>query len=99
VRACFMLARVHTPSSLVRERERDEGKRERGRERKREREKEGGGGKRERERGRICPELLFLLFKGMTGALAPFSYLVIKNCHTIRWSLLLKNYSQKRQTQ
>ncbi len=39
--------------------------------REREREKERG---RERERYRICPELLFL--KGMTGALAPFSYLV-----------------------
>ncbi len=36
----------------------------------RERDKE-----RERERCRICPELLFFL-KGMTGALAPFSYLV-----------------------
>ncbi len=47
-----------------REREKD-----RERERKREREKE-------RERCRICPELLFLLLKGMTGALAPFSYLV-----------------------
>ena len=31
---------------------------------------------RERERCRICPELLFLFLKGMTGALAPFSYLV-----------------------
>jgi hypothetical protein len=29
---------------------------------------------RERERCRICPELLFLFLKGMTGALAPFSY-------------------------
>ena len=36
--------------------------------RKRERERE-----RERER---CPEMLFLILKGMTGALAPFSYLV-----------------------
>jgi hypothetical protein len=43
-----MLARVSTPSSLVRERE------------------------REREKGRKR-EYLFL--KGMTGALAPFSYL------------------------
>ncbi len=57
----------------VRERKR-EGKREKikrgkegGRERERKREKE-----RERER---CPELLLFL-KGMTGALAPFSYLV-----------------------
>ncbi len=60
--AYFMLARVRTPSSPVRERER-----------KRERERE-----RERERCRICPELLFLFLflKGMTGALAPFSYLV-----------------------
>jgi hypothetical protein len=33
-------------------------------------EREGEG-----ERCRICPKLLFL--KGMTGALAPFSYLVI----------------------
>ncbi len=31
---------------------------------------------RERERERICSELLFLFLKGMTGALAPFSYLV-----------------------
>ncbi len=28
----------------------------------------------ERERFRICSELLFLFLKGMTGALAPFSY-------------------------
>jgi len=53
VRACFILARVRTPSSPVRERER-EIERERGR--KTEREKERG-----RERCRICPELLFLL--------------------------------------
>jgi hypothetical protein len=38
------------------------------REREREREKEKEG---ERERCRICPELLFLFLKGMTGAL-PF---------------------------
>ncbi len=83
--ACFMLARVRTPSSPVREREKE---RERGRERRREigrekdiniyiyieREREIG---RERERCRICPELLFLFLKGMTGALAPFSYPVI----------------------
>jgi len=62
VQACFMLARMRTPSSLVRERER-------GRETKREGEKEG-------ERCRVCPELLFLFLKGMAGALAPFSYLV-----------------------
>jgi len=46
--------------------------------RKRERQRERG---REREkdikRCRICPELLFLFLKGMTGALAPFSYLVV----------------------
>ncbi len=41
------------------------------RKREREREKEG-----ERER-----ELLFLFFKGMTGALAPFSYLVFNICN------------------
>jgi hypothetical protein len=66
---------VRTPSSLVREREKEKGrerKRERERVRKRERE-----GERERERCRICPELLFLFLKGMMGALAPFSYLVV----------------------
>jgi hypothetical protein len=57
--------RVRTPSSPVRERER-----ERQRQRKRE-----GEGERGRER---CPELLFLSLKGMTGALAPFSYQVSK---------------------
>jgi hypothetical protein len=64
--------RVRTPSPYKSEREK-EGERERGRER----EKEGGRerkreGEREREK---CPEL-FLFLKGMTGALAPFSYLV-----------------------
>ncbi len=34
-------------------------------------------GERERERFRTCPELSFLFLKGMTGALAPFSYLVV----------------------
>jgi hypothetical protein len=68
-----MLARVRTPSSPVRERERE---RERASEREREREKERV---RERERCRIYPELLFLFLKGMTGALAPFSYQVDKN--------------------
>ncbi len=59
--ACFVLSRVRTPSSSpVRKRERE-----------REREKEG-----EIERCRMCPDLLLLLLKGMTGALAPFSYLV-----------------------
>ncbi len=80
MRACFMLARVCTPSSSVREIER---RREIWRERGREREGERDGGKegerereRERERCRICPKLLFLFLKGMTGALATFSYLV-----------------------
>jgi hypothetical protein len=60
VRACFML--------LNGEREREiEIERERVCERERE---------RERERCRMCPEMLFLFFKGMMGALAPFSYLV-----------------------
>ncbi len=38
------------------------------------RERERG---REGERCRIYPELLFLFFKGMMGALAPFRYLVL----------------------
>ncbi len=67
MRACFMLVRVSTPSSPVRERERET---ERGREGGREREKERVSEK-EGERKR---EYLFL--KGMTGALATFSYLV-----------------------
>ncbi len=50
-----------------------ERERERERERKREKERER---ERKRERCRICPELLFLFLKGMTGAMAPFSYLV-----------------------
>ncbi len=49
-------------------------KREGGRERDRERVR-----KRGRERCKICPDLLFLYIKGMTGALAPFSYLVLNN--------------------
>ncbi len=79
---CFMLARVCTPSSPVREREREkerekarEKERERERERKRERKKRRER-ERERERCRMCSELLFLFLKGMTGAEAPFSYLV-----------------------
>ncbi len=52
------------PSSLVRERER---------ERERER-KKGGGREKERER----EEREYLSLKGMTGALTPFSYLVVK---------------------
>jgi hypothetical protein len=66
-----------TPSSLVRKRE-GERKRERGRGRESKRERERGREKgieseKEGERER---EYLFL--KGMTGALAPFSYLVIQ---------------------
>ncbi len=63
-----MLARVRTPSSLVREREKEIEIKRGGRERERERErKREGGGERERDN-------FFLI--GMTGALAPFSYLV-----------------------
>ncbi len=80
---------MNTTSSPVREREREGGRkrdweREGGRKRdwereggrKRESEKEGEI-ERERERGREVG-LLFLVLKGMTGALAPFSYLVLK---------------------
>jgi hypothetical protein len=53
-----------------RDRERETGReRERDRNREGERKKQGG-----RERCRICPESF--IFKRMTGALAPFSYLV-----------------------
>ncbi len=79
VQACFILARVRK-SERKREGERErerEGERERKRQWVREREKNREGG-REREGCRICPKLLFLFFKGMTGALAPFSYLVDK---------------------
>ena len=66
VQACFMLARVRTPSSLGRERERE---RERKREKERERERvRKRGGERERKR-----EYLFLR---NDGCQAPFSYLV-----------------------
>ncbi len=78
--------RVRTPSSPVRERERErkrererERKKERKRERWRERESERDGerkGERDKEGGRER-ELLFLFLKGMTGALAPYSYLVL----------------------
>ncbi len=54
--------------------------RERERKSERESEKEEGrerGRERDRERDRDV-ELLLLFLKGMTGALAPFSYLVIK---------------------
>jgi hypothetical protein len=55
VRACFMLVRVYTPSSPVRERERErERKRERESERERERKREGKReGGREGERLRV----------------------------------------------
>jgi len=53
--------------------------REREREGERDREWERG---RERK-SRICPELLFLFLKGMTGALAPFSYLVKNICELL----------------
>ncbi len=73
---------------MVRKREREGGrgrerKTEGERERQREREKERG---RERERSRICPEL-FLNFKGMMGALAPFSHLVLNICIPISGAL------------
>jgi hypothetical protein len=47
------------------------------------RERKKSEGEREREKelereGERCLELLFLFLKGMTGALAPFSYLVCK---------------------
>ncbi len=61
-----MLARVH------KDRERTPSSPVREKEREKER-------KRERERCRICPEFLLLFLKGMTGALAPFSYLVYKS--------------------
>ncbi len=70
MRACFMLARVGTPSALIRERE---GEREREREGGRERKREGGS-EREEERERCRIWLLNL--NERTGALAPFSYLV-----------------------
>jgi hypothetical protein len=47
----------------------------------------GGGGERGRERCRICPELLFLFLKGITGALAPFSYLVSKSTSTYNYKI------------
>jgi hypothetical protein len=91
LRACphFLLARACNSISLrpVRGRERE---REKDRERKRGRERERGdrGGesvrKREREKERENMFALFLFLKGMTGALAPFGYLVYHNkleCH------------------
>ncbi len=56
--ACFMLARVHTPSSLVKERER-----ERDKERESEKEGERVGREREREGCRIGVLNLFHCFK------------------------------------
>jgi hypothetical protein len=64
---------AHTLFTGQREGERErEGERKREKEREREREKEG---EKEEERGRERKRVLFL--KGMTGALAPFSYLVL----------------------
>jgi hypothetical protein len=57
------------------------------RERKRERERE-----REIYIYRICPELLLLFLKGMTGALASFSYLVAN-----KW-LNMKIHQVKKET-
>jgi hypothetical protein len=68
-----------TPSSPVREKERERDrdiKRERGRERKREREGERER-ERERETWRERCRIWLLNLKGMKGALAPFSCLVI----------------------
>jgi hypothetical protein len=78
-----MLARVCTTSSAVRERERES---EKERKRKRERERE-----RERERCRMFPESLFSFLKGMTGDLAPFSYLVLNKRAKPRPSLKPKS--------
>ncbi len=67
MQVCFMLARVYTTSSPIREKGRERGsERERVRGRVRERVR-----KKQRER-----EYLFL--KGMSGALAPFSYIVLQ---------------------
>jgi hypothetical protein len=75
--------RVRTPSSAVREREEEggresekKGERERGRERGRERERERER-KREGLRVRKREGDRDVILKGMTGALAPFSYLVL----------------------
>ncbi len=73
-RALCLQGCAHCLHRTERKRERER-KREGERESGRDREKEGG---RERESCRICPELLSLFLKGMTGALAPFSYLVMK---------------------
>ncbi len=84
VRPCFMFAKVRTPyrdgtpSSQLRERDR-------GRERVR---KRGEG------RCRICPELLFSFLKGITGALAPFSYLVFIRLVSVRTLILIEKVTQ-----
>jgi len=57
--------------------------------RKRERDSEWER-EREWERGRER-ELLFLFFQGMTGALAPFSYRVIKDWQSIVFRTIAKN--------
>ncbi len=67
----------HTPFTGQRERERE---RERDKERQRKRDREGEK-EREREMQNMVIEFISLLLtmaalKGMTGALAPFSYLV-----------------------
>jgi hypothetical protein len=75
----------NTPSSLVREREREreregEGEGERERERKREREKKRvRWRKREREERDVeyIQNCYSFFLRGMTGGLAPFSYLVL----------------------
>jgi hypothetical protein len=64
------------------ERERERKKRERVRVRKSEKEGERER-KREIERCRTGPKLLFLFLKGMMGAFAPFSYLVIIDCQLL----------------
>jgi hypothetical protein len=74
-------------SERERERKRErEGGRERKREGERDKEREREGGRERVKEGENssltrnklfnCPELLFLFLKGMTGTLAPFSYLV-----------------------
>jgi len=61
-----------------------EGERERGREKER---------KRERELSRI----VILILKGMSGALAPFSYLVLNK--TTKWRIKPKNFQTKTKCQ
>ncbi len=71
----------HTLFTGQRERERGrerKRKRERERETDRERERKREG---EREREGVREKERVFIFKGMTGALAPFSYLVSIYCH------------------